>query len=153
MICIRLERLFELLIIPAPKRNSKLHCEMWTNPFCRASFWARGLECATLHDRKTRVRLQEAWGQTEEAWEARGRKPRVSIPAIVPIGSAFAPQSHQVIVPEVPTSSARRELRGSAQSGRSVRHTIQDLLLAGLEEAPLPLQREVVKDDDHRAFD
>ena len=33
MICIELERFFELPIIPAPKRNSKLHCEMWTNPF------------------------------------------------------------------------------------------------------------------------
>jgi hypothetical protein len=146
MICIRLERLFELLIIPAPKRNSKLHCEMWTNPFCRASFWARGPECATLHDRKPGVRLQEAW-------KACGWKPGVSIPAIAPIGSAFARHSHQVIVPDVPTSSAGREVRGSAQSGRSVRHTFQDLLLAGLEEDPLPAQCEVVKDDDHRAFD
>ncbi len=70
MICISLERFFELLIMQAPKRNSKLHCEMWTNPFCRASFSARDPECATLHDRKPGVRLQEAWGQTDGAWEA-----------------------------------------------------------------------------------
>jgi hypothetical protein len=33
MICIGLERFFELPIIQAPKRNSKLHSEMGTNPF------------------------------------------------------------------------------------------------------------------------
>ncbi len=38
MICIGLERFFELPIIPAPKRNSKLHCEMRTIPFCWAPF-------------------------------------------------------------------------------------------------------------------
>jgi hypothetical protein len=31
MICIGLERFFELPVIQAPKRNSKLHNEMWTN--------------------------------------------------------------------------------------------------------------------------
>ena len=50
MICIELERFFELPIIPAPKRNSKLHCEMWTNPFLLGAFWARGPECAALHE-------------------------------------------------------------------------------------------------------
>ncbi len=39
MICIGLERLFELPIIQAPKRNSKLHSEMWTNPFLPRAFW------------------------------------------------------------------------------------------------------------------
>ena len=38
MICIRLERFFELPIIQAPKRNSKLHLEMWTNPFLPSAF-------------------------------------------------------------------------------------------------------------------
>ena len=33
MICTGLERFFELPIIQAPKRNSKLHSEMWTNSF------------------------------------------------------------------------------------------------------------------------
>ncbi len=50
MIRIGLERFFELPIIPAPKRNSKLHCEMWTNPFLLGAFWARGRECAALHE-------------------------------------------------------------------------------------------------------
>ena len=49
MICIELERFFELPIIPAPKRNSKLHCEMWTNPFLPVPF-GRGPECAALHE-------------------------------------------------------------------------------------------------------
>ncbi len=40
MICIGLERFFELPIIPAPNRNSKLHCEMWTNPVLLGAFWA-----------------------------------------------------------------------------------------------------------------
>ena len=39
MICIGLERFFELPIIQAPKRNSKLHSEMWTNPFLPRAFW------------------------------------------------------------------------------------------------------------------
>jgi hypothetical protein len=38
MACIRLERLFQLPIIQAPKRNSKLHNEMWTNPFLPRAF-------------------------------------------------------------------------------------------------------------------
>ena len=38
MIYIGLERFFELPIIPAPKRNSKRHCEMWTNPFLPSAF-------------------------------------------------------------------------------------------------------------------
>ena len=47
MICIRLERFCELPIIPAPKRNSRLNSEMWTNPFLPRSFWgASGAECA-----------------------------------------------------------------------------------------------------------
>jgi hypothetical protein len=33
VLCIGLERFVELPIIQAPKRNSKLHSEMWTNPF------------------------------------------------------------------------------------------------------------------------
>ena len=33
IICIRLERSFELPIVQAPKRNAKLHNEMWTDPF------------------------------------------------------------------------------------------------------------------------
>ncbi len=45
MICIRLERFFELPIIQAPKRNSKLHCEMWTNPFLPSAFGG-GVPCA-----------------------------------------------------------------------------------------------------------
>ena len=52
MIRIGLERLFELPIIQAPKRNSKLRSEMWTNPFLPIAFW-RGPECATLHDALT----------------------------------------------------------------------------------------------------
>ena len=39
MICIGLERFFELPIIQAPKRNSKLHNEMWTNPFFAEGLW------------------------------------------------------------------------------------------------------------------
>ncbi len=50
MICIELERFFELPIIPAPKRNSKLHCEMRTNPFLPTRLSAHGLECAALHE-------------------------------------------------------------------------------------------------------
>jgi hypothetical protein len=42
MIWIGLERFFQLPIIPAPKRNSKLHNEMWTNPFFAEGVWARG---------------------------------------------------------------------------------------------------------------
>jgi hypothetical protein len=41
MICIGLERLLELPIIQAPKRNSKLHNEMWMNPFFANAFLAR----------------------------------------------------------------------------------------------------------------
>ena len=33
MICIGLERFFQLSINQAPKRNSKLHSEMWKNAF------------------------------------------------------------------------------------------------------------------------
>ena len=39
MIRIGLERFFELPIIQAPKRNSKLHSEMWTNSFLPRAFW------------------------------------------------------------------------------------------------------------------
>ena len=53
MICIGLERLFELPIIQAPKRNSMLHSEMWTNSFLPRAFWARGPACATLHEALT----------------------------------------------------------------------------------------------------
>ncbi len=53
MICIGLERFFELPIIQAPKRNSKLHSEMWTNSFLPRAFWARGPQCATLHEALT----------------------------------------------------------------------------------------------------
>ncbi len=53
MVCIKLERFSELPINPAPKRNSKLHCEMWTNPFLPSAFWARGPECAALHEALT----------------------------------------------------------------------------------------------------
>jgi hypothetical protein len=41
MICIGLERSFQLPIIQAPKRNSKMHNEMWTNPFIAEGLWAR----------------------------------------------------------------------------------------------------------------
>jgi hypothetical protein len=58
MICIALERFFEVPIIPAPKRNSKLHSEMWTNPFFPTTFWARGPECETF---------QEAWPESVRA--------------------------------------------------------------------------------------
>ncbi len=54
MIRIRLERFFELPIIPAPKRNSKRHCEMWTNPFLLGVFSARGL-CALRFTRLRRA--------------------------------------------------------------------------------------------------
>ncbi len=53
MIRIGLERFFELPIIPAPKRNSKLHSEMWTNSFLPRAFSAHGHECATLHEALT----------------------------------------------------------------------------------------------------
>ncbi len=53
MICIELERFFELPIIPAPKRNSKLHCEMWTNPFLPGAFSARRSVCGALHEALT----------------------------------------------------------------------------------------------------
>ena len=53
MICIRLERFFELPIIPVPKRNSKLHWEMGTNPFLLGAFWWRGHVCAVLHEALT----------------------------------------------------------------------------------------------------
>ena len=46
MIYIRLERFFGLPIIPAPKRNSKLYNEMWTNRFLSRAF-GRG-PCARL---------------------------------------------------------------------------------------------------------
>jgi hypothetical protein len=39
LICIALARFFELPIIQAPKRNLKLHNEMWTNPFLPRAFW------------------------------------------------------------------------------------------------------------------
>ncbi len=45
MICIRLEQFFKIPVIPAPKRNSKLHCEMWTNPFSPQRFGARLSAC------------------------------------------------------------------------------------------------------------
>ena len=54
MICIELERFFELPIIPAPKRNSKLHCEMWTNPFLPSAFW-RAVPSALRFTRLRRV--------------------------------------------------------------------------------------------------
>ena len=53
MICIGLERLFELPIIQAPKRNSKLHSEMWTNSVFAEGILARSPECATLHEALT----------------------------------------------------------------------------------------------------
>jgi hypothetical protein len=42
MICIGLERFFQLSVIQAPKRNWKLHNEMRTNPFFAEGLWARG---------------------------------------------------------------------------------------------------------------
>ena len=53
MICIGLERFVQLPIIQAPKRNSKLHNEMWTDPFFAEGVWARGSKCATLHEALT----------------------------------------------------------------------------------------------------
>jgi hypothetical protein len=50
MICIGLERFFQLPIIQAPKRNSKMHNEMWTNPFFAEGFLGARSECATLHE-------------------------------------------------------------------------------------------------------
>ena len=50
MICIELARFFDIPIIPAPKRNSKLHCEMWTNPFSPSAFRRAVPECAALHE-------------------------------------------------------------------------------------------------------
>jgi hypothetical protein len=50
MICIGLERFFQVPIIQAPKRNSKLHSEMWMNAFFAEGVWARGPECETLHE-------------------------------------------------------------------------------------------------------
>ena len=64
MICIGLERFFELPIIPAPKRNSKLHNGMWTNPSFTEGFLgavrvrdaSRGFDerhaCAQLFERR-----------------------------------------------------------------------------------------------------
>ncbi len=47
MVRIELERFFGLPIIPTPKRNSKRHCEMWTNPFLLGRlFGAQVSECA-----------------------------------------------------------------------------------------------------------
>jgi hypothetical protein len=43
-ICRRHEKVAVVMIAPiiqAPKRNSKLHSEMWTNPFLPRAFWAR----------------------------------------------------------------------------------------------------------------
>jgi hypothetical protein len=68
MIRIRLERFFELPIIPAPKRNSKPHCEMRTNPFLPRAFWAPGPGCEALHEAQT--------GDT--AVLARGKLTRIS---------------------------------------------------------------------------
>ena len=73
---------------------------------------------------------------------------RVCILCIVAFGSAFAPHSCQVIVPEVPTSIDRHEPRGSAQSGVGSSH-YPGFAAGGPGEGPLPVQREVVKDDDH----
>jgi hypothetical protein len=69
MICIRLERFFELPIIPAPKRNSKLHLEMWTNPFLLSVFWARGPACATLHEALTSDTPVSSLGARPRPWE------------------------------------------------------------------------------------
>ena len=49
MICIGSERFFELPIIPAPKRNSKLHNEMWTNPLFAGGLLAHDPCAAPLH--------------------------------------------------------------------------------------------------------
>ena len=40
-------------IIQAPKRNSKLHREMWMNAFFAEALRARGPECETLHEALT----------------------------------------------------------------------------------------------------
>ena len=50
MTCLGLERFFDLPVIAAPKRNSKLYKEMWKNStYCRAPLGV-GYECATLHE-------------------------------------------------------------------------------------------------------
>ena len=52
MICTGLERFFGLPITPAPKRNSTLYNEMWTNPFLPRAFW-RTVPRAPLRDALT----------------------------------------------------------------------------------------------------
>ena len=49
MICIRLERFFEPQYY-VTKRNSKLHCEMRTNPFSFGTFLARARVECTDHE-------------------------------------------------------------------------------------------------------
>ena len=69
MVCIGLERFFELPIIPAPKRNSKLHCEMGTNPFLLGACSAHGHECAALHEALTSDTPVSSLGARPRAWE------------------------------------------------------------------------------------
>ena len=38
----RVRAIFRTSDYSGPKRNSKRHCGMWTNPFLPSAFWARG---------------------------------------------------------------------------------------------------------------
>jgi hypothetical protein len=53
MICIGLERFFGLPIIPAPKRNSNLRKEIWTNACIAEGLLGARSVRATLHDAAT----------------------------------------------------------------------------------------------------
>ncbi len=83
MICIRLERFFELPIIPAPMRNSKLHCEMWTNPFLPGAFW-RTVPCALHFTRLRRATRPFPVMGLYHDWKRGGTK-RISLPAMIAV--------------------------------------------------------------------
>ena len=116
MICIGLERFFELPIIQAPKRNSKLHSEMWTNSFLPSVFWARGPACATLHEALTSDTPVSSPGARPRAWE-----PEIANDCFRPRKSAFEGRS---LVG--PGGDGSKPLKST---GRGLAHRVDRLLL------------------------
>ena len=83
MICIGLERFFDLLIIPAPKRNSKVHCEIWTNPFLPGAV-RRAVRSALRFTRLRRATRPFPVMGLYHDWKRGGTK-RISLPAMIAV--------------------------------------------------------------------
>ncbi len=66
-----------------PKRNSKLHCEMWTNPFLPSAFW-RAVPCALRFTRLRRATRPFPVMGLYHDWKRGGTK-RISLPAMIAV--------------------------------------------------------------------